>query len=222
MQQLRLGRLAQGLRHGMGDAVYGHLIATQPGTACRTYAPVGGHRDLLAYLVRRLLENGANSSFVHEAADASVPVAKLLNRPAAEIGAPLNARHARIARPGQIFRDGRQNSRGFEFGHEGTLRSLLEARDFSPAQACCLINGKPAGLPAVEICSPVDGGVIGSARQADGAMAVQSVGAARLGAQGWGRTSASTRAALLRKAAAAFENDTGRLLALLQSEAGKR
>ena len=96
--------------HGMGDAVYGQLIATQPGTACRTYAPVGGHRDLLAYLVRRLLENGANSSFVHEAADASVPVSRLLTRPAAAIGAPAKARHAQIARPGKMFPDGRQNS----------------------------------------------------------------------------------------------------------------
>ncbi len=67
--------------HGMGEALYARLLASVPGAACRTYAPVGGHRDLLAYLVRRLLENGANSSFVSQAADPAVPVESLLRRP---------------------------------------------------------------------------------------------------------------------------------------------
>src|SRR5262244_3345897 len=67
--------------HGMGEALYDALMADQPAAACRVYAPVGGHRDLLAYLVRRLLENGANSSFVSVAADPSVPVADILRRP---------------------------------------------------------------------------------------------------------------------------------------------
>src|SRR6185295_13332994 len=69
--------------HGMGEALYEGLIPDEPGVACRVYAPVGGHRDLLAYLVRRLLENGANSSFVSVAADPSVPVATILKRPQA-------------------------------------------------------------------------------------------------------------------------------------------
>src|SRR6201999_1075471 len=72
--------------HGMGEALYAQLLADHPSLACRTYAPVGSHRDLLAYLVRRLLENGANSSFVALAADNAVPVATLLRRPEAIIG----------------------------------------------------------------------------------------------------------------------------------------
>ncbi|HRJ70560.1 MAG TPA: proline dehydrogenase family protein, partial [Beijerinckiaceae bacterium] len=72
--------------HGMGEASYRALLADFPGAACRTYAPVGGHRDLLAYLVRRLLENGANSSFVNVAGNPDMPVASLLRRPAALIG----------------------------------------------------------------------------------------------------------------------------------------
>ena len=72
--------------HGMGEALYELLLAELPDAACRVYAPVGGHRDLLAYLVRRLLENGANSSFVSVAADPAVPVAALLKRPQAWIG----------------------------------------------------------------------------------------------------------------------------------------
>ena len=70
----------------MGEALYAQLREDRPELACRTYAPVGSHRDLLAYLVRRLLENGANSSFVALAADESVPVATLLRRPAEIIG----------------------------------------------------------------------------------------------------------------------------------------
>ena len=82
--------------HGMGEALYAQLGEDRPDFACRTYAPVGSHRDLLAYLVRRLLENGANSSFVALAADEAVPVAALLRRPADVIG---TARHARIRSP---------------------------------------------------------------------------------------------------------------------------
>src|SRR5262245_18429058 len=67
--------------HGMGETLYDLVLTDHPRAACRVYAPVGGHRDLLAYLVRRLLENGANSSFVSVAADASVPVATILERP---------------------------------------------------------------------------------------------------------------------------------------------
>ncbi len=82
--------------HGMGEALYTQLSADRPKIAHRTYAPVGSHRDLLAYLVRRLLENGANSSFVALAAEPAIPVATLLRRPADIIGTPANARHPNI------------------------------------------------------------------------------------------------------------------------------
>src|SRR5262249_47465719 len=72
--------------HGMGEALYGGLLAEEPMALCRIYAPVGGHHDLLAYLVRRLLENGANSSFVSAASDPNVPVAAILTRPQHRIG----------------------------------------------------------------------------------------------------------------------------------------
>src|ERR1019366_7172458 len=86
--------------HGMGEALYAQLSEDAPSLACRTYAPVGSHRDLLAYLVRRLLENGADSSFVALAADDAVPVATLLRRPADIIGTAANARNPRIPAPG--------------------------------------------------------------------------------------------------------------------------
>src|SRR3984957_16187492 len=89
--------------HGMGEALYAQLSEDRPALAYRTYAPVGSHRDLLAYLVRRLLENGANSSFVAIAADDSVPVATLLRRPAEIIGTPGNAQHPHIPLPRDLY-----------------------------------------------------------------------------------------------------------------------
>src|ERR1700719_2928164 len=101
--------------HGMGDALYARLSEDRPELAYRTYAPVGSHRDLLAYLVRRLLENGANSSFVAVAADDAVPVATLLRRPADIVGRPENARHPNIRLPRDLYRPQRKNIRPIEF-----------------------------------------------------------------------------------------------------------
>ena len=130
--------------HGMGDALYGALLDRHDGAAVRTYAPVGIHRDLLAYLVRRLLENGANSSFVSIAADPDVPPDMLLRRPAEIIGRPDRARHAGLPLPEALFGPSRKNSAGLEFGHEATLNGLLAeiARDSSAVQAASLVNGK--------------------------------------------------------------------------------
>src|SRR3984893_1740917 len=97
--------------HGMGDALYARLAEDRPELAYRTYAPVGSHRDLLAYLVRRLLENGANSSFVALAADDAVPIKTLLKRPAEIIGSPAQARHPKIPLPRDLLPQ-RINSRG--------------------------------------------------------------------------------------------------------------
>src|ERR1043166_1670545 len=111
--------------HGMGEAIYDALLADEPGAACRIYAPVGEHRDLLAYLVRRLLENGANSSFVSVAADPAVPIADILRRPQAEIGDARRARHPRIVVPRDLYAPARRNSAGIEFGDRTALTGLL-------------------------------------------------------------------------------------------------
>jgi RHH-type transcriptional regulator, proline utilization regulon repressor / proline dehydrogenase / delta 1-pyrroline-5-carboxylate dehydrogenase len=171
--------------HGMGEAAYAALLAKNPDAACRVYAPVGGHRDLLAYLVRRLLENGANSSFVHEAADASVPVSKLLARPAAQIGAPERARHKHLSRPETLFPDGRKNSAGYELGHAETLAKLLASRDFTPASAASLIGGRAVKHGSVEAQSPVDGKPIGTVFNAMPADARFAIDAAREGFRAW-------------------------------------
>src|SRR4051812_12498791 len=111
--------------HGMGEALYEALLDELPNTACRVYAPVGSHRDLLAYLVRRLLENGANSSFVAVAADPNVPIEAILKRPQAWIGDVAHARHPHIPLPRDLYKPARRNSCGVEFGDRAALNALL-------------------------------------------------------------------------------------------------
>src|SRR6202022_53541 len=144
--------------HGMGEALYAQLSRDRRALAYRTYAPVGSHRDLLAYLVRRLLENGANSSFVAVAADDAVPVATLLRRPADIISAASNARHPKISLPRDLYRPQRQNSRGIEFGERAALSGLFSAiaAETAAVAAAPLINGQTRAGGARQVVSPID------------------------------------------------------------------
>jgi RHH-type proline utilization regulon transcriptional repressor/proline dehydrogenase/delta 1-pyrroline-5-carboxylate dehydrogenase len=182
--------------HGMGDALYARLAEDRPELAHRTYAPVGSHRDLLAYLVRRLLENGANSSFVALAADDAVPVQTLLKRPAEIIGSPAQARHPNIPLPRDLLLPRRINSRGIEFGERAALDKLTTAI----AAAKLPAGHVPDAIPA----------------DADAAVA-----AARHSFGRWSATSAQTRAAALEKAAELLEIRAAHFIALLQREGGK-
>src|SRR5580693_7785794 len=182
--------------HGMGEALYAQLSADRPKMAHRTYAPVGSHRDLLAYLVRRLLENGANSSFVALAAEPAVPVARLLQRPADIIGTSANARHPNIRLPRDLYQPRRLNSRGIEFGERAALNDLVSA---------------------VTASSPDAGDVIDAGPEA----ASDAVMAARAGFRSWSRTPAQTRAEILEKAANLLEQRAALFIALLQREGGK-
>jgi RHH-type proline utilization regulon transcriptional repressor/proline dehydrogenase/delta 1-pyrroline-5-carboxylate dehydrogenase len=182
--------------HGMGEALYAQLSRDHPKLAYRTYAPVGSHRDLLAYLVRRLLENGANSSFVALAADDAVPVATLLRRPAGIVGTADHARHPDIPLPRDLFQPQRQNSRGIEFGERAALSNLLSAVAASNANAGAVVSASPAA-------------------------AGDAVIAAVAGFKTWSRTPASTRADVLQKASDLLEQRSAHFIALLQREGGK-
>jgi RHH-type transcriptional regulator, proline utilization regulon repressor / proline dehydrogenase / delta 1-pyrroline-5-carboxylate dehydrogenase len=209
--------------HGMGEVLYGRLIETVPGAACRTYAPVGGHRDLLAYLVRRLLENGANSSFVSVAADPEVPVEALLKRPAEIVGTAERARHTRLPLPRDLFAPERRNSRGVELGHRAALDSLLAEieRARGPGEAAPIVKGKPgAGVPR-DVPSPTDGALVGRVVEASPATADQAVQAAQRGFAAWDVTPAETRAAALERASDLLDARRGRFIHLLQAEGGK-
>jgi RHH-type proline utilization regulon transcriptional repressor/proline dehydrogenase/delta 1-pyrroline-5-carboxylate dehydrogenase len=210
--------------HGMGEALYAQLSEDRPELAYRTYAPVGSHRDLLAYLVRRLLENGANSSFVAIAADDTVPIAALLRRPAKIIGTAENARHPNIRLPRDLFRPQRQNSRGIEFGERAALDELLAAvaAETAPVAAASLINGETtAGAPR-QIVSPVDQKtIVGSVIDATPQHADEAVAAARQGFEAWSRTRAEMRAEILERTATLLEQRRAHFIALLQREGGK-
>ncbi|MFC4170833.1 bifunctional proline dehydrogenase/L-glutamate gamma-semialdehyde dehydrogenase PutA [Microvirga sp. GCM10011540] len=211
--------------HGMGEALYGRLLEDEPGLACRAYAPVGGHRDLLAYLVRRLLENGANSSFVSVAADPSVPVELLLKRPADIIVSADHARHPKLPLPRDLYGPERANSKGVEFGHQAALDALLAeiakgARQTYRAEP--LIDGRAASGETRPVVSPIDGTtIVGQVVEASPETADRAMAAAGAGFPAWSRTDAPARAKALMRAADLLETRRGALLHLLQTEAGK-
>jgi RHH-type proline utilization regulon transcriptional repressor/proline dehydrogenase/delta 1-pyrroline-5-carboxylate dehydrogenase len=209
--------------HGMGEVLYQLLLADYPQAVCRVYAPVGGHRDLLAYLVRRLLENGANSSFVSVAADPSVPVASILERPQNRIGDARRARHRNIPLPRDLYAPERRNSSGVEFGDRMALDALFaDIRDARPSvEAVPLVDG--ASRPGIErsVRSPIDGKVIGRVAEANEAVASAAMAAAQAGFASWATTPLEMRAAALERASDLIEVRRGRLIALLQAEGGK-
>ena len=208
--------------YGMGEALYGALLTEFPDAACRIYAPVGGHRDLLAYLVRRLLENGANSSFVSVAADPNVPIADILRRPQSWIATASEARNRKIPLPRDLYRPERQNSAGVEFGDRASLDALLrEVRDATTGQVGAASLISRVALPGMErtVYSPIDGAVIGVVREADETLARVAVDAAATGFGAWAATPVEERAAVLERAADRLESNRGRLLALLLDDA---
>jgi RHH-type transcriptional regulator, proline utilization regulon repressor / proline dehydrogenase / delta 1-pyrroline-5-carboxylate dehydrogenase len=210
--------------YGMGEPLYDALRAEFPAAACRIYAPVGGHRDLLAYLVRRLLENGANSSFVSVAADARVPIADILRRPQSRIASAEDARNKKIPLPGDLYEPERQNSAGVEFGERKSLDSLLAEVSGSAsasASAAPLLDGVTLAGIERKMVSPIDGSIVGTVYDGDDAVARSAVAAAAAGFSAWATTPAEERASALERAADRLEVNRGRLLALLQNEAGK-
>ena len=210
--------------HGMGEALYEALRERQTGNgavACRIYAPVGGYRDLLAYLVRRLLENGANSSFVAKVGDNDIPVESLLERPQ-EVLRQGRARPQSIALPTDLFGK-RPNSAGAEFGARQVLADFLAERDRAGVPK---IEAK-SDLPGVtdsartEIRSPADGRLVGVAHFLSAGSAARLMDEARRQVPAAERVPAKARATALRKAADLMEERRGLLMGLLAAEAGK-
>lgn len=209
--------------HGMGEPLYDALLKGVDRVACRIYAPVGGYRDLLAYLVRRLLENGANSSFVALAGDRSIPVETLLVRPADLLGleSGKSARHPQIPRPLDLYKD-RKNSAGVEFGHGKSLDALLATITASRPKAQPLIPGLKTIAPESNVVSPADHGrIVGTVSNATAEDVNQAVTIAQKGFESWSRQPVEARAAILERMADLLEANRGPLMALLANEAGK-
>jgi RHH-type proline utilization regulon transcriptional repressor/proline dehydrogenase/delta 1-pyrroline-5-carboxylate dehydrogenase len=206
--------------HGMGEALH-EVLRTQSGVGCRVYAPVGPHRDLLAYLVRRLIENGANSSFVARAADPVVSEESLLADPFDLLRDSGRARHAHLRLPGEMFAPSRKNSRGVEFGDSAALNFLkIDVDEFAQVQTTARPTcGSP--LPARKILSPIDGAPVGEVFEAAAATTVATMTAAHEAFLRWSATAVKHREKMLFRVADDIEAQRGPLIALLQREAGK-
>jgi RHH-type proline utilization regulon transcriptional repressor/proline dehydrogenase/delta 1-pyrroline-5-carboxylate dehydrogenase len=186
--------------HGMGDGLYERMVQEQ-GYHCRIYAPVGGHRDLLAYLVRRLLENGANSSFVHQLADERLSEDEILADPVEKIAAVGGARHPSIPLPVDLFGD-RRNSSGIDLSDRDVLSrtawEVSKASPFAPEESLANL-----ALPL------------------DAAWAGRSIGLAHSGFPAWSATSVEQRAACLDRLADLLESERHKLMAICVQEAFK-
>ena len=212
--------------HGMGEALYAGVVGkgeiNQP---CRIYAPVGSHEDLLAYLVRRLLENGANTSFVNRLADDTAPIDEIIADPVDEVRALGSIPHARIPAPQNLFAD-RLNSKGVPTWH-GPLREKLMAGISVHAarqhEAFAIVDGKPLSSgPARKIFSPHDNAVaVGSVREIADPDILLALSLASEGQRSWCDLKGRARAKILDNAADLFEANRDLLLALLIREAGK-
>jgi len=209
--------------HGMGEALYAALLDELPDLTCRVYAPVGGYSDLLAYLVRRLLENGANSSFVSVAADPAVPVESILRRPQSWISDASHARHSHIPLPRDLFGPTRRNSTGVEFGDRASLEALLAEVRSAPQEtrASSLVDGVAVAGRERPVNSPIDGKTIGAVQEGDEAIVAAALSTAQAAFSKWSASSIEDRAVVLERVGDLIEKNRGRLIALLQNEGGK-
>jgi RHH-type proline utilization regulon transcriptional repressor/proline dehydrogenase/delta 1-pyrroline-5-carboxylate dehydrogenase len=213
--------------HGMGEALYEVLStdATFGMPACRVYAPVGSHEDLLPYLVRRLLENGANTSFVHDLADPRVPIERLAADPVKKLGAYARKSNPRIALPRDLYTPQRRNSKGISFSDPlalTTLRQKIRAALDRQHAAGALIGTESAQGAKREIRSPADHReAVGVAYEADIAALERALAIAAPAAASWERVPAQERASVLEAAADHIESETALLMALLVREGGK-
>ena len=206
--------------HGMGEALAAAAFERSR-IPWRVYAPVGPHRDLLAYLVRRLIENGANSSFVARAADPLTPESTLIADPYALIGAPEHARNQRIVAPAELYSPLRANSAGVEFGDSAALSALRGEIDTARERHIAAIPSQATTIKPRACVSPIDGATIGEVAEADAGAVDAAMEAARTGFRDWSATSVETRARAIERAADLIEARRGSLIALLQGEAGK-
>ncbi|RPH94803.1 MAG: bifunctional proline dehydrogenase/L-glutamate gamma-semialdehyde dehydrogenase PutA [Lysobacterales bacterium] len=214
--------------HGMGEDLYG-VVMSQPGFrhTCRVYAPVGSHEDLLPYLVRRLLENGSNTSFVNRIVDDKLAIEEVARDPIQRVAATEPVAHPAIPLPGNLYGSERRNSAGVNLDSDTEVHALAEAMqpfararwDVEPILASGLQksggehhdNINPARLTEI----------VGQVRQTNLEELEQAIADACAYSSEWDRHPGSERAALLEKAADLMEGDTPEFMALCAREAGK-
>jgi len=212
--------------HGMGEELYDEVVGPEKlNRPCRVYAPVGSHEDLLAYLVRRLLENGANSSFVNRIADEALPVEAMIVDPVVKTQRLEQAMSPNIPLPRDLYGKARVNSSGLELSDPATLQTLAETMNAavtSPAKAGPMVAGRTPSRQGQPVHCPADSGlVVGEVVEAEEADIEAALAAATKAAPGWDARPAAERASRLEAWAEAMEAEKPALMALCQREAGK-
>jgi len=211
--------------HGMGESLHDQVLA-ESGVPCRIYAPVGKHSDLLAYLVRRLLENGANSSFVNQIVDTSISPEEIAKDPidiVQELGENLSSKV--IVRPADLFGANRRNSKGWDITDPVTVAQIDKGRDAFLRHRWAggpLIAAEVAGTDVVEVKNPAKpDDLVGHITHANEADVDAAITAAEQGFISWSAMSAEERAACVRKVGDLLEQNSDELFALTTREAGK-
>lgn len=210
--------------HGMGDGLYRALAEEGVAVPCRRYAPVGSHEVLLPYLVRRLLENGANTSFVNRLADGKLPIEQLVVDPVAAIEAAGAAPHPRIPSPIYIYGPERRNSAGLDLSDAAELSQLEEAlaRAAGPWHAAPIVDGKVEEGPIRRPTNPADRTqTIGDVIEGDPKHVLRAYQSAAAAQPDWDCTPAAQRAAVLERAADLIERHRADLIARIVREGGR-
>ena len=219
--------------HGMGDDLYAEVVPKHRlDIPCRVYAPVGSHEDLLPYLVRRLLENGANSSFVNRITDENVAIEDLVRDPVQTVSAFDAIPHPRIPLPVDLFRSqpapiqnsDRDNSMGANLANDNDLRALAERVNAAvkPWRAAPLVPGAVVSSTALPVTNPADRRqTVGEWQPADSGTVEKALANAVAAQPAWDHTPAASRAAILEHAAHLLEQRMADYIALCVKEAGK-
>lgn len=212
--------------HGMGQSLYNHVVdQNEFNKPCRIYAPVGTHKELLGYLVRRLLENGANSSFVNRLADEHTPLEQMVVDPVARMASLQSKPHPRIPLPKDLYQDW-QNSQGMDLSNLHTLKALKDRIEKAASQkwrATSIVGGKNhvTQTPTV-IRSPSNHDrEIGETHAADTALVEEAVSIAQKAVQSWGHRPVEERARVFETAADLLQEAMPEFATLLTTEAGK-
>ena len=212
--------------HGMGENLYAEVTDPEKfGRPCRVYAPVGSHEDLLPYLVRRLLENGANTSFVNRIIDESIDVKDIVADPIDVSRDGASKPHPRIPSPLDIFQPERKNSRGVNLPDRNQLATTLEAMQKASAtklSASAIVGGRATPGKKVPSVNPANTKqVVGICQVADIDAVDKALNLAVKSQGDWDRTPAANRAAILQKTADLYEHNAAELMSICVSEAGK-
>ena len=215
--------------HGMGEALYDEILGPEgedrPRRVCRVYAPVGSHEELLAYLVRRLLENGANTSFVNRIVDDKQPIEEIIADPVTRLARLPVKPHPHIPLPADLYAPARQNSRGIDLADPPALSALrddLAAAMRRPWHAAPVVGGVEQSGEAAPVFDPSDHRrQVGSVVQSGPKQLGRALDRAHHAAPAWDRRPAAERAAILEHAADLYQSHGAELIARVIREGGR-